>query len=148
MSLCLSSGSWTTCNYLAVQQALRRRSKVAVSTIRNSSFNVFADLVELHLLDVECALIFFKTITREHLHVDDGTFHAGWNTQRSVFHIRGFFTEDRTQQFFFRRQLGFAFGRHFTDQNIAGFNFRTDIDDTGFIQTCSERFHPRSEYRQ
>ena len=49
----------------------------------------------------------------KYLYVDYRAAHAGGHTQRGIFHIGGFFTEDGTQQFFFRRELGFAFGRYF-----------------------------------
>src|SRR5205823_9164444 len=51
---------------------------------------------------------------------------SGWNSQRRVFHVRGFFTEDGAQQSFFRRQFRFGFWRNFADQNVAWFHFRAD----------------------
>jgi hypothetical protein len=38
-----------------------------------------------------------------------------------------FLAEDRTQQLFFWRQLGFALGRDLADQHVTGLDFGTDI---------------------
>ena len=45
-----------------------------------------------------------------------------------------FLTEDCTQQFFFRSQLGFALGRYLAHQDVAGVYLGTDIDDAGLVQ--------------
>ena len=95
---------------------------------------IFADFVQLHLFDFQRTLIFFHAVTGEDLYVDNGTGSTGLNAQRRIFYVRGFFTEDRTQQFFFRSQLGFTLRCYLTHQNIARLNFSTDINDTGFIQ--------------
>ena len=70
------------------------------------------------------------TFACKDLNVDNRTAHAGRHTQRGVFYVGCFFTEDGAQQFFFRSQLGFAFRRYFTNQHIAGFHFRTNVNDT------------------
>ena len=70
------------------------------------------------------------TFAGKDLNVDNRTAHAGRHTQRGVFYVGCFFTEDGAQQFFFRSQLGFAFRRYFTYQHIACFHFCTDINDT------------------
>ena len=113
-------------------------------TLVRSRFNdavlfveVLADLCELRLLDVIRALVLFDAVAREYLYVDDRTFDAGTDAQRRVFYVGGFFTEDRTQQFFFRRQLCLAFRSDFADQNVARLHFRTDVHDTGFVQLRS-----------
>ena len=86
------------------------------------------------------AFIALDAFAREHLHVNHGAAHAGRHTQRSIFHIRRFFAENRTQQFFFGCELGFAFGRYFADQYVAGFHFCTDIDNAAFVQTVLHFF--------
>ncbi|SVK46316.1 Uncharacterised protein [Acinetobacter baumannii] len=101
---------------------------------------VFLRLLQLHLFDFQRALVFFHAIAGEDLHVDNRTGNAVRHTQRRVFNVRRFLTEDRTQQFLFRRQLGFAFRRYLTDQNVAAGHFSTDIHDTGLIQLGERRF--------
>ena len=80
------------------------------------------------------ALIALDAFAREHLHVDYRTRHAGGHAQAGVFDVGRLLAENRTQQFFFRGQLGFAFGRYLAHQHIARFDFGTDINDAGFIQ--------------
>ena len=86
------------------------------------------------------AFVALDAFACEHLHVNHSAAHAGWHPQRSVFHIRCFFTENRTQQFFFGRKLGFACGRYFADQYVACLHFRTNIDNAAFIQTVLHFF--------
>ena len=95
---------------------------------------VLADLVQLHLLDGQGAAVALHAITGEDLYVDDSALGAGWHAQGSVLNVAGFFAEDGAQQFFFRSQLGFAFWRNFTDQDVTRADFRTHVDDTGFVQ--------------
>ena len=68
-------------------------------------------------------------LLRRNLHVHDDAVSAGRNLQRSVFHVRGFFTEDGAQQTLFRSQFGFALRRDFADQDVAGLHFRADADN-------------------
>ena len=75
------------------------------------------------------------TFASKDLNVDNRTAHASRHTQRGVFYVGCFFAKDGAQQFLFRSQLGFAFRRYFTYQHITCFHFRTDVNDTGFIQT-------------
>ncbi|MGK3315468.1 hypothetical protein ACSLNM_23630, partial [Escherichia coli] len=51
--------------------------------------------------------------------------------QRRVFNVRGFLTEDRTQQFFFWGQLSFTFRRYLTNQNVATGQIRLYDGPTG-----------------
>src|SRR5690606_24233835 len=95
---------------------------------------ILADLVELSLLDGQCTSITLNTVTGEDLYVNNSTFGAGWHTQGRVFNIAGLLTEDRTQQFFFRSQLGLAFRSDLTDQDVACADFGTYINDTGFVE--------------
>ena len=60
--------------------------------------------------------------------------------QRSIFHITGFITEDRTQQFFFRTRIGFSFRGNLTDQDISRFHTGSDADNTVFIQILRSIF--------
>ena len=81
-------------------------------------------------------LVPLDTFSGKDLNVDDCTAHTGRHTQRCIFHIGCFFTENGAQQFLFGSQLGFTLRRYFTHQHVAGFHFRTDINDTGFVQTA------------
>ncbi|SAD07051.1 Uncharacterised protein [Enterobacter cloacae] len=101
---------------------------------------VFLSLFELHLFDFQRTLIFLNAITSEDLNVDNRTGNTVWYAQRRVFNVRRFLTEDSTQQFLFWRQLGFTFRRHLTYQNITAGDFRTDVNNTGFIQFGERSF--------
>merc|ERR1712000_366946 len=96
--------------------------QVTLQTLEGCAFNdthlfvqIFADFVQLHLFDFQCTGIFLNAVTGKYLYVDNGTGCAGLNAQRGIFNVRCFLTEDRTQQFFFRRQLGFTLRCHLTN---------------------------------
>src|SRR5690606_31915649 len=86
------------------------------------------------------ALVALDAFTGEHLHVDHGADHARGHAQRSVLHVGRLFTEDGAQQFFFRRELGFALRGHLADQHVIGTDFRPDIHDAGIVQTVQLGF--------
>ena len=94
-------------------------------------------LIVNNLLGTAVAL---NAFAGEDLHVNHRTLRTLVHAQRSVFHIAGFFTEDGTQQFFFGRERSFTLGCHFTDQRIAGHDFRTHVDDAGIVQTVELLF--------
>ena len=113
----------------------------SVDTAKQASFEdlqffrqVFLRLLQLHLFDFQRTFVFFYAIASKDLNVDNRTGNTVWYAQRRVFNVRRFLTEDRTQQFLFWRQLGFTFRRYLTNQNVAAGHFRTDVNDTGFIQ--------------
>src|SRR6202051_2416534 len=85
-------------------------------------------------------LVFFSTLASEDFDVDDGAFDAWRAIERSVANVSGFFTEDGAQQLFFRGQRGFALGRNFADQNVAGLDDGADTDDAAFVQVAKESF--------
>ena len=97
-------------------------------------FQVLAELVQGVLLDLLGALVFFHAITGEDLHVNHGALDAGRHSQGGIFHVRGFLTENGTQQLLFRGQLGFTFRCYLAHQDIAGAHFRTDVNDAGLVQ--------------
>ena len=122
----------TTIDYLAVQGRTQ--------TLEGCAFNdaelfvqILADFVQLHLLDGQRTAVALDAITGEDLYVDDSTLGAGWHTQGGVLNVAGLLTEDRTQQFLFRSQLGLAFWRDLADQDVAGANFGTHVDDTSLV---------------
>src|SRR5690606_30414190 len=101
---------------------------------------VFLRLFELHLFDFQRTFIFLNAVTGEDLNVDNRTGNTVWYAQRRVFNVRRFLTEDCTQQLLFWRQLGFTFRRYLTNQNVTAGHFRTDVNNTGFIQFGERSF--------
>src|SRR5574343_372522 len=89
------------------------------------------------------ALVTLDAFTGKDLNVDHGARDAGRDAQTGVLYVRGFFTKDGAQQLFFRRQLGLTLRRHLADEDITGFDFGTDIDDTRLIQTRQLRLAQR-----
>src|SRR4030095_15528944 len=79
-------------------------------------------------------LILTQTFAREDPHIDDCTFHAGRNSQRGVTHLSGLLAEDRAQQLFFRRQLGFTLRRNFADENMARLDLSADANDAALLE--------------
>ena len=86
------------------------------------------------LLDLQCTLVLLKTVAGKHLHIDDRALGAGRHTQGRILHVRGLLTEDGTQQFLFRCELGLAFRRYLAHQDIARLDLRTDVDNAGLIK--------------
>jgi hypothetical protein len=76
----------------------------------------------------------------EQLYVDDLAPLAVRHSQGSILDLARFFTEDRPQQFFFRRKLGFALGGNLADQYIIGADFGSDSYNTVFIQLAEAFF--------
>jgi hypothetical protein len=56
------------------------------------------------------------------------------NGQRRILHITGLFTKDCTEQLFFRRQLGFTFRSHLSNQNVTRLHFSSDTDNATLVQ--------------
>ena len=65
---------------------------------------------------------------------DDGAGLAVRNLQGGVAHFAGLLTEDGAQQALFRGQLGLALRGDLADQDVAGFNLGTDVDDAALVQ--------------
>src|SRR5690606_15989378 len=101
---------------------------------------ILADLVQLLLLDGQGTAVTLDAVAGEYLNVNHGTLGAGGHAQGGVLHVGSLLTEDRTQQFLFRGQLGFALGRDLADQDVAGAHFSTDVDDARFVQLAQRRF--------
>ena len=86
------------------------------------------------------ALVADDPFACEDLHVDDRADHARRHAQRGVLDVRSLLAKDRAQKLFFRRQLGFALGRHLADQHVIGAHFRANVHDARVIQTVKLRF--------
>ena len=80
------------------------------------------------------ALVFAQSFARKNPYIDDRAFDAGRHPQRGIAHFAGLLAEDRPQQFFFRRQLGFALGGNLADQDIARFNLGADANDAALVE--------------
>ena len=76
----------------------------------------------------------------EFLRVDHDPFHARGNFERIVLHVFAGAAENRVQQLFFRRQLGFRFRRNLADQDIAGADIRADPHDAGLVEISQRLF--------
>ena len=72
--------------------------------------------------------------TGEYLNVYDYTALAVGNFQGSIPDLSRFFAEDCAEKSFFGREFGFALRGYFTDENVAGLNFRADADNTVCVQ--------------
>ncbi len=101
---------------------------------------VLFEFEDLRGFDGLVPLVFFSTLASEDFHVDDGAFDAWRAIERSVANVSGFFTENSAQQLFFRSQRGFALGRYFADQNVAGLYDGADADNAAFVKVAKERF--------
>src|SRR5258706_1480530 len=123
--------------FLAVQQ---RRETLQALVSEDADFvgQVFLQLENLRGFNRFMAFIFFGALAAEDLDVHDGALNARRAVERSVANIAGLFTEDGAQQFFFRRQRGFALGRNFSYQNISRTDGRADADDAAFIEVAEE----------
>src|SRR5690606_33504819 len=84
---------------------------------------VFADLVQLLLLDRQSTAVTLDAVTGEDLYVDNGTLGAGRHAQGGVLNVGRLLTEDRAQQFLFRSQLGLAFRSDLANQDVARADF-------------------------
>src|SRR5277367_4878872 len=80
---------------------------------QNADFiaQVLFELGDLRGFDRLVAFVLLRALAAEDLHVHDRAFDAWRAVERSVANVSGLFTEDRTQQLFFRSQRGFALRR-------------------------------------
>ena len=111
-------------------------------TLEGIAFNDTQLVIQIQAITLEFivndllrTLVTLNTFTREDLHVDDRTDHARRHPQRRVFNVRGFFAEDRAQQFFFWCELCLTLRCDLTDQHVTRFDFCADVHDTGLVQT-------------
>ena len=73
-------------------------------------------------------------LAAEQFRRNDDALHSGRRFQRRILHIAGLFSEDRLQQFFFGRGIGFALRRDLADQDVPFDDFRTDTDDAVLVE--------------
>src|ERR671915_486363 len=102
---------------------------------------VFSKSHDLVIFDRFAALVFTQALAREDPYIDDRAFHARRNSQGCVTHFAGLLAENRSQQLFFRRKLGFTLRRNLADQDIAWLDLRPDANDAALIE-IGERLIP------
>src|SRR6185312_14093781 len=91
-----------------------------------------------HLLgfNLPRALILLLTLAGEDADVD----HRALDTRRagegSVANIAGLFAEDGAEQLLFRRELGFALGRDFADEDVVVLDLGADADDAALVEVA------------
>jgi hypothetical protein len=73
-------------------------------------------------------------LAAEHLDVDDDAALAVGNAQRRIANLTRLLTEDGAEQALLCTQFGFALGSDLADQDIAGVNLSTDIDDAALVE--------------
>ena len=108
--------------------------------MRISSDKVPFEPEDLRGFDGLVAFVFFRALAAEDLHVDDGALDARRAVEGSVANVAGLFAEDRAQQFFFRRERGFALGRDLADQDVSRPHGRADADHAAFVEVAKEHF--------
>ena len=72
--------------------------------------------------------------TREEFFTDNHSFEGWRSLQRSILHVAGFVTEDRSKEFFLRSRIAFSLRSHLTDKDIPRFDIGSDAYDTVFIE--------------
>ena len=122
---------------LAVEQ---RREALQALVGEDADFvgEVLLQLEHLRGLDGLVAFVFFRALAAEDLDVHDGALDARRAVERSVANIAGLFAEDGAQQFFFRRQRGFALGSDLADQDVAGTHGGADANHAAFVEVAEE----------
>ena len=125
---------------LAVQQAFTQARIERTLLDRLFIVAVLRQAFNFRTLDRHRALILVDAAAGEDAHINNSASNARRQLQRCVTHIGSLFTEDRTQQLFFRRHRAFALWRHLAHQNIARIHLGTDIDNAGFVQIAQRFF--------
>ncbi len=107
-------------------------SVAARHLVADLNFTLLRDVHAHQLVDAGGELVLI--LAREDLHVyDDAALSVG-NTEGSVAHLSRLFAEDGAEQALFGRELRFALGRNFTDEDIAAAHFRADAHDAVLVQ--------------
>src|ERR1700674_4396092 len=101
---------------------------------------VLFELENLRGLDGLVAFVFFSALAAEDFHVHDGALDARRAVEGSVAHIAGLFTEDRAEQFFFRRERGFALRSDLADQDVSRTHGSANADYAAFIEVAKKHF--------
>src|SRR5690606_18074043 len=131
--------AWTTVDGFADQE-LQGTVKGVVFNDLQLVVQVLAVATQFIINDGLGTLVTLDTFTGKDLNVDHRTDHARRHAQGGVFNVRGFFTKNGAQQLFFRSQLSFTLGCHFTDQHVVGTYFGADVHNAGIVQTVQLNF--------
>src|SRR5688572_4320824 len=78
---------------------------------------VAAKIFFFHSLDIETPLVLVLTLSGKDLNVDNRSVDSRRAGKRCILNVAGLFTEDRTKQFFLRRELCLALRCHLSDQD-------------------------------
>src|SRR6267378_4056010 len=132
---------------LVVQVGLENLAAEKIREALEALIREDADFVGEVLLQLEdlrgfnglVALILFSALAGEDLDVHDGALDARRAVERSVANIAGLFAEDGAEQFFFRRERGFALGRNLADKDVTRLHDRADADDAALVEVAEER---------
>src|SRR5271156_5768421 len=108
---------------------------------QNADFvgQVLFKLGNLLAFDQLGALVLLLTLAGEDANVHYGAFDTWRAGQRCVANVAGLFAEDCAQQLLFRRQLGFALGRYFADQDVVVLDLGADADDSALVEVAQCR---------
>ncbi len=101
---------------------------------------VLGEAFDLLAFDRKRTLVLLDAVTVEHAHLDHGALHARWHAQRRVAHVGRLFAEDGAQELFFRRHRAFALRGDLAAQDVAGADFRADVDDARFVEVLERLF--------
>src|SRR5215469_6510573 len=101
---------------------------------------VLGEPLDLLALDRQRALVLVDAVAVEHAHLDDRALHARRHAQRRVAHVRRLLAEDRAQELLFRRHRALALRRDLAAQDVAGVDFRADVDDARLVEVLERLF--------
>ena len=100
---------------------------------------ILGETFDLFPFDRQRTLVLVDAVAVEHAHFHDRALHTRRDAQRGVANVGGLLAEDGAQELFLRRPRALALRRDLAAENVAGVNFRADIDDARFVEVL-ERF--------
>ena len=134
------------CSVWKVRHVFHRNDTGYNPLVSVTTSHLISDLDLTFLSDVDtnqhinARLQFITISTGKDLHVTNHSVGTVWHTQRGIADFTRLVTKDGMKQAFFSRKVFFTLRGHFTYKNIAFFNFRTDADNTHFIQIAQGIF--------
>src|SRR5215213_4124675 len=101
---------------------------------------VLGEALDLLALDRLGALVLVDAVAVEDAHLDDRAGDARRHTQRGVAHVRGLLAEDGAQELLLRRHRALALRRDLADEDVAGVDLGTDVDNAGLVEVLQRLF--------
>ena len=101
---------------------------------------VFCERFDFFTLNRHGTFVFFDAVAVKDTHFNDRTEGTRAHTQRCITDVGGFFTKDRTKQFFFRRHRAFTLRRDLADKDIPWPYFSTDIGNACLVEVLQRLF--------